>query len=148
MSLLLSELQTALNDVVVACLEAVDGHEAAAGMLADDHLAGMLHDLARARRAAADELGEVVRALGDLPPAPDADLEVARELATRVKAALSPDQRLTVMQERAAAEARLAACTAQALARADLPETARAALQDLAASSQQARDRLARGAPG
>ena len=49
MAVLLSELQTALNDVVVASLEAADGHETAAGMLADDRLTGMLRDLARAR---------------------------------------------------------------------------------------------------
>jgi hypothetical protein len=148
MGVLLSELQIALNDVVVGCLEAADGHEAAAGMLEDDdRLAGRLRDLARARRAAADELGEVIRALGDLPPAPDADLEAARELASLVKAALSPDQRQTLMQERAAAEARLEACTAQALARADLPEAARGALLGLFASSRDAGERLARGAP-
>ncbi len=55
MTVLLSELQTALNDVVVAGLEAADGHEAAAELLADDRLAGMLRDLARARREAAAE---------------------------------------------------------------------------------------------
>jgi hypothetical protein len=147
MGVLLSELQIALNDVVVACLEAADGHEAAAGMLEeDDRLAGRLRDLARARREAADELGEVIRALGDLPPAPDADLEAARELASLVKAALSPDQRQTLLEERAAAEARLEAYIAPALARADLPETARPALLELSASSRDARDRLARGA--
>jgi hypothetical protein len=148
MGVLLSELQIALNDVVVACLEAADGHEAAAGMLEEeDRLAGRLRDLAQARRQAADELGDAIRRLGDLPPAPDADLEAARELASLVKAALSPDQRQTLMQERAAAEARLEACIAQALARADLPETARAALLELSASSRAARERLARNAP-
>jgi len=147
MAVLLSELQTALNEVVVACLEAAEGHEAAAGMLADDRLAGVLRELARARREAASELGDVIRQLGDLPPAPDPDLEVARELASRVKAALSPDERQTLMPERAAAEAHLEACIAQALARADLPEPARASLLRLSASSQDARDRLARPAP-
>jgi hypothetical protein len=133
---------------VVACLEAADGHEAAAGMLEEgDRLAGGLRDLARARREAADQLGEAIRALGDLPPAPDADLEAARELASLVKAALLPDQRQTLMQERADAETCLETCTAQALARADLPETARATLLELAASSREARERLARGAP-
>jgi uncharacterized protein (TIGR02284 family) len=148
MTMLLSELQTALNDVVVACLEAADGHEAAAGMLSDDRLAAMLRELAHARREAAAELGAVIRGLGDLPPAPDADLAVARELATRVKAALSPDERPTVLQERAAAEAHLEACIAQALARTDLPESARTLLQQLSTGSQGARDRLAASASG
>jgi uncharacterized protein (TIGR02284 family) len=146
MTMLLSELQTALNDVVVACLEAADGHEAAAGMLQDERLAGMLRDLARARREEADELGNVVRETGALPPAPDADLEVARELVTRVKAVLSPDERQTVMQERAAAEARLETCITQAVARDDLPESARPPLLRLSASSRDAHDRLAAAA--
>jgi len=146
MALLLSELQTALNDVVVACLETADGHEAAADILDADPLALTLRDRARARRQAADELGEVIRELGELPPAPDADLETVRELATRVKAALSPDERATLMQERAEAEAHLEASIAHALARTDLPETARALLQRLSASSQEARDRLAAAA--
>ena len=143
MAVLLSELQTALNDVVVACLEAADGHEAAAGMLEDDHLARMLRDLARSRRKAADELGDVIRELGELPPAPDTDLETVRELASLVKAALSPDERQTLIQERAAAEAHLEACIAQALARTDLPEQASSILQRLSTSPQDARDRLA-----
>ena len=36
MTVLLSELQAALNDVVVACLETADGHESAAGMLLEE----------------------------------------------------------------------------------------------------------------
>ncbi len=146
MTVLLSELQAALNDVIVACMETADGHDATAGMLQDERLAGLLRDLARTRREAADELGDVIRELGNLPPAPDADLEVARELASRVKAALSPDERQTLMQERAAAEAHLETCIAQALAHADLPETARTPLSRLSASSQEAHDRLARSA--
>jgi uncharacterized protein (TIGR02284 family) len=148
MTVLLSELQTALNDVVVAGLEAADGHEAAAELLADDRLAGMLRDLARARREAAAGLGDILRQRGDLPPAPDADLETVRDLAARVKAALSPDQRQTLMQERVAAEAHLEACVGQALAHADLPETARPPLLQLSISSQDARERLAAAASG
>jgi uncharacterized protein (TIGR02284 family) len=147
MAVLLSELQTALNDVVVACLEAADGHDSAAATIQEDHLAGMLGELARSRREAADRLGEIVRELGALPPAPDADLEAVRELASRLRAALSPDERQTLMQERAAAEAHLEACIAQALARADLPERARSFLQQLSTSTQNARDRLAAATP-
>jgi uncharacterized protein (TIGR02284 family) len=144
MTVLLSELQATLNDILVACLEAADGHESAAGMLVeDDRLAGMLRDLAQRRREAADEFGKLVRETGALPPAPDADLEVARDLASRVKAALSSDGRQTLMQERAAAESHLEACIAQALARADLPESARERLLQLSTSARDAHDRLA-----
>jgi uncharacterized protein (TIGR02284 family) len=147
MAVLLSELQTTLNDLVVACLETADGHEAAAGMLDNDRLAGMLRDLARTRGEAAAELGDIIRELGDLPRAPDADLQTARELGTRVKAALSADERQTLMQERAAAEAHFEACIANALARSDLPANARTLLRQVSKSSQEARDRLAAAAP-
>ena len=72
MGVLLSELQIALNDVVVACLEAADGHEAAAGMLEeDDRLeeAGVPpHD--PRRRALAREMAECVDALAGILQAP------------------------------------------------------------------------------
>jgi hypothetical protein len=148
MALLLSELQTALNDVVVACLEAADGHAAAAGMLAQDPAAELLAGLAEARRLAAARLGEIVRALGHLPPAPDADLEAARELATRVKTALAPDQRQTLLAERAAAEEHVQSCVAQALSQPDLPDAAAPLLQELRADSAEAGERLAGAAAG
>ena len=93
--LLRNELQTALQDVEVACLEVADGHDGAADILADDPLAPTLRELAGERRAAAERLGECIRELDDLPAEPDADLETARDLATRVMAALSGDQHHT-----------------------------------------------------
>ena len=143
MALLRNELQTALHDVVLAGLEAADGHEAAAAILADDPLAARLRAWALERRAAAARLGETVRELDDLPPEPDADLETVRELASWVRAALAPDQRRTLVEERRAAEAHLLATIEQALARPDLPEPARAALLDLRSEAARAHQQLA-----
>lgn len=148
MTVLLSELQAALNDVVVACLETADGHQSAAGIVADGAAAELLAGLAEARRLTAARLGEIVRQLGDLPPAPDVDFETVRGLATRVKAALAPDQRQILLAERAAAEEHLESCIAQALAQGDLPEGARAPLREVLADSRQARERLASAASG
>ena len=142
MALLRNELQTALHDVVLACLETADGHEAAATILADDPLAATLRAWAQQRREAAARLGDIVRKLDDLPPEPDADLETVRELATWVKAALSPDQRHTVLAERRAAEAHLLETIEQALARPDLPEHARSLLRELRADAARAHEQL------
>ena len=123
--LLRNELQTALQDVEVACLEVADGHEAAADMLADDPLAAVLRELAGARRTAAERLGERIREQDDLPAEPDADLETARDLATRVMAALSADQHHTLAAERAAAEGHLATLAEDALDQPELSDDAR-----------------------
>jgi len=140
--LLRSELQAALQDLEVACLEVADGHDAAAGILADDPLAATLRELAGARRAAAERLGEFIRQQGDLPAEPDADLETARELATRVKAALSPDQHHTLAAERAAAEGHLVALAEAALGQAELSHEARALVEQIRHAAAAARQRL------
>jgi Domain of unknown function (DUF2383) len=143
MALLRSELQTALHDVVLACLETADGHATAAEILADDRLAATLHGWAQQRREAGARLGDVLRELDDLPPEPDADLETVRELATRVKAALAPDQRQTVLAERKAAEAHFLETIEQALVRPDLPEPARSLLLELRTAAARAHEQLA-----
>jgi len=138
--LLRSELQTALQDVEVSCLEVADGHDGAADLLEDDPLAPVLRELASARRAAAARLGDCIRQLDDLPAEPDADLETARELATRLKAALTGDQREIILEERTAAEAHLMTLADAALGQADLPSDARALLEQIrhdAANAQQ-----------
>jgi hypothetical protein len=142
--LLRNELQTALQDLEVACLEVADGHEAAAGILADDDpLAPVLRELAGARRAAAERLGEHIRQLDDLPAEPDADLETARELAARVIAALSPDQHHTVAAERAAAEGHLVTLAEAALDQHGLADDARRLVEQIRIDAAAARQRLA-----
>jgi uncharacterized protein (TIGR02284 family) len=143
MTLLRNELQTALHDVVLACLEAADGHAAAAELLADDPLALTLRELAAARREAAARLGDRIRELDDLPPEPDADLETVRELTTLVKAALTGDQRETILEERQAAEAHLLATLDQALAQTDLSAATRALLEQIQDAARTAQQRLA-----
>jgi uncharacterized protein (TIGR02284 family) len=141
--LLRNELQTALQDVEVALLEVADGYDGAADILADSPLAPTLRELADERRAAAARLGEAIRELDDLPAEPDADLETVRELATRVKAALTGDQRHTVLHERKAAEAHLQATAEQALAQPDLSPETRALLEQIRDHAHVAQRRLA-----
>lgn len=141
--MLLTEQQIALNDLVVACLEAADGHDAAADILGADPLVDMLRGLAAARRGSAAQLGEQLRALGDLPREPDSDLETFRELAARLKAALAADQRRVLLDERMVAEAHLADTAEVALAQAELSPETRALVQQIRAAARAAADRLA-----
>ena len=142
--LLRNELQTALQDLEVACLEVADGHEAAAEILADDDpLAPVLRELAGARRAAAEHLADCIRQLDDLPAEPDADLETARELAARVVAALSPDQHRTVAAERATAEGHLVTLAEAALGQHELADDARRLVERIRSDAAAAQRRLA-----
>jgi hypothetical protein len=144
MAFLRNELQTALHDVVLACSEAADGHAAAVEILADDPLAPTLRQLAEERRELAGRLGERVRELDDLPPEPDADLETVRELTTLVKAALTGDQRETVLGERRAAEAQLLTAAEHALTQPDLSAATRALLEQIRDDAATAQQRLAK----
>jgi hypothetical protein len=141
--LLRNELQTALQDVEVGCLEVADGHDAAAETLADDPLAATLRELAEARRTAAERLAERIREEGDLPGEPDADLETARDLASRVLAALSGDQHHTLAAERAAAEGHLATLAATALDHLDVSPRAQTLIEQIRRDASAAQQRLA-----
>jgi uncharacterized protein (TIGR02284 family) len=145
--MLRDDLQTALGAVVVACLEAADGHEAAAGLVEDAALAGLLRELAGQRRAAAEELSRDLRNLGDLPRAPDSDFEAIELAVTHLKAWLAQDPERTLVDERAAAEAGIQDAVAEALAQPDLPEDGRRHLEALRDQVASARTRL-EGAAG
>jgi Domain of unknown function (DUF2383) len=128
--LLRTELQVALNDVIVACQEGADGHETAADVIPDDELAARLRAFARERREAAERLGEHLRALGDLPTVPDSDLEALRDLISRFKSALSPEEWRSLLDDRIQAEQHVVACARAALALEQREET-RAVLHEI-----------------
>jgi Domain of unknown function (DUF2383) len=114
--MLRTELQVALNDVIVACQEAADGHETAADVIPDAGLAARLKAFVTERREAAERLGEHLRELGDLPRVPDSDLEALRDLVSRFKSALSPEEWRSLLDDRIQAEQHLVACARAALA--------------------------------
>lgn len=113
--MLRDERQTALNDVVIACSEAAEGHAGAADMVEERDLARVLATLAEQRTAAAAELGEHVRRLGDLPKEPDSDLSTIRDLVARLGAAFSEDERARLIEARERAEAVVEEAVAAAL---------------------------------
>jgi hypothetical protein len=89
------------------------------------------------------QLGEAIRQLDDLPAEPDADLETARELASRFLAALSADQHHALAAERAAAEAHLVTLVDAALARPELAAASRSLLEQIRHDATAAQQRLA-----
>lgn len=143
MAVLRTELQTALNDVIVACEDVADGYENAASMVEDEAIAQAFLDIARARHAAAEELGEHLRELGDLPRAPDSDYETVRDALARFKVALSPDEWEALIEERRAAETGLEEALATALERPDLPERTREVLLRIQNEVRAAKEQLA-----
>jgi uncharacterized protein (TIGR02284 family) len=128
--MLRDDRQVAINLVVEALLDAAHVHEEGAELLEGEDLAAALRALAGQRRCAAQELGEHVRRLGDLPSEPDADLQTARDLLARLQVAIADDQRDQVAQRSRHAEEHLAERVAAALEQ-DLPAETRAALEGL-----------------
>jgi uncharacterized protein (TIGR02284 family) len=125
--------QVAINQVVEGLLEAAHLHEQGAELLdAESDLARALRALAERRRRAAQELGEHVRRLGDLPSEPDADLQAAKDVLAWVQDALADDQRDQVLQRCRQAEEHLALKVRAALDE-DLPSDTRAVLEQLGA---------------
>lgn len=126
--MLRDDRQAALNEVVRAALEAAHAHEQGAELLEDDASAAALRALAARRARAAAQLGEHLRRLGDLPKEPDADLETARQLLSRVLVALSDDRRDQILQHARHVEEHLATAVRSALEQ-DLPADTAAVLE-------------------
>lgn len=105
--LLRDEKQMALNDIESRCMEAADHYDAAARRVHDDELRQLFAELAASRRRQARELAPHIRALGDLPKAPDADQEDMRELLYTIIPLLSGDQRASLINEREQADREL-----------------------------------------
>jgi uncharacterized protein (TIGR02284 family) len=125
--------QVAINQVVEGLLEAAHLHEQGAELLAaEPDLARALRALTERRRRAAQELGEHVRRLGDLPSEPDADLQAAKDVLAWVQDALADDQRDQVLQRCRQVEEHLALKVREALDE-DLPSDTRAVLEQLGA---------------
>jgi hypothetical protein len=129
--MLRDERQLALTAVIEACLHAAHVHEDGAQLIGDDD-AG-LRQLAAARRRDAEKIAEHLRRLGDLPPEPDPEYEMATDVISHIKGALADDNRRQALERSNAAEEALAAALREAL-QPDLPPDCRRALERLQSS--------------
>ncbi len=104
---LLSELEVALNELLVACRESVDHFRDGAELVTEEQLARELKQFATEREPFIALLEQKIRDLGDLPTVPDPDKEDSEMLIHHLGAAVSEDYTEKVVQQRLDAEKNL-----------------------------------------
>jgi hypothetical protein len=129
--MLRDERQLALTAAIEACLHAAHVHEDGAQLIGDDDLG--LRQLAAERRRDAEEIAEHLRHLGDLPPEPDPEYQIATDVISHVLGALAEDDRRQALERSNAAEEALAAALREALQQ-DLPPDCRRAVERILSS--------------
>ena len=132
--MLRDDRQVALNQAIEACCTPPHVHEDGAQLLGDDTVG--LRQLAAARRRDAEKLAEHLRRLGDLPPEPDPEYEVAADVISHIKGALADDDRRQALERSNAAEQALAAALREALQQ-ELPPDCRREIERILSSQVQ-----------
>ena len=132
--MLRDDRQLALSAAIEACLHAAHVHEDGAQLLGDDTVG--LRQLAAARRRDAEKLAEHLRRLGDLPPEPDPEYEVAADVISHIKGALADDDRRQALERSNAAEEALAVALREALPQ-ELPSDCRREIERILSSQVQ-----------
>lgn len=131
-----------LDDVIVALKRSIADMEDAADTHDEpDSLDRTLRAIASRRHAVVTTLEDALRALGDLPSAPDADRQTFSHLALRVKALLSGDESRTLAEAACSDEDALAEAIDAALD-ADLPDAVKDTLRTLRGDVDRACDEI------
>lgn len=139
--MLLDDGNVALNDIIVLCEETADEYLDAAELIGDPELSRMFRELAQQRDQIAAELSQHLLDLGALPRVPDTEKEMLERLLLRMKATLSTDERLALIEERMQAETEIGRIVDRTL-QANLPEPIRAVLYRLRDETMDTRARL------
>ncbi len=134
------DAEVALDDVTVGCKRTADHLADAAEVVADEdaELAALFNRQAGDRRALAADLDRRMLEMDGLPGAPDDDLEMVGQLARRLRHVLSSHDREALIVDRVHEAEDLAHDTSAALAREDIPASARSVLR--AVQERTARD--------
>lgn len=135
--LLRNQQQLALNQVETLCIEAADHYEAAAHQTDDPKLVELFEELAEHRNRLAAELATHIRAMDDLPQAPDPDRETADDVLSAIKSFFSADGRETLIEDREEFEHRVAEA-AQAALQQPMPESTKLLLGRIVAHAEEA----------
>lgn len=101
---LLSDLEVALNEVLVACHESIDHFNDATQLVNNEFIARELTTIASNRKRLITQLEAKVRELGDLPAVPDPDKEESEILLHHLGAAITNDYTNTILAQRIEAE--------------------------------------------
>lgn len=114
MSLVRTDKEVAMQDLLVASRESVDHYRDAAEFLIDSNASELLRAIASQREPFVARLEEAVRTLGDLPKVPDPDKETGAMLIHHAEAFLSEDHVQEVLEQRINSEVQLTQCIIQA----------------------------------
>lgn len=118
MTFIRTEQQVALNDLLVATQKSADLLRDAASFLDDTNTEHELLQLAERREMVNRDLEKAIRALDDMPSAPDPDAESTEKLLQRISAIFSGQKsQVTVLNQRLATEERLGDLLADVQAR-------------------------------
>ena len=101
---LLSDLEVALNELLVACRETVDHYRDGKELISDKNIANQFKQLASEREPFIALLEQKIRDFGDLPSVPDPDKEDGEMLVHHLGAAVSEDYDEKLLQQRIDAE--------------------------------------------
>lgn len=116
MSILRDKAMIALNELSVACREAANRYAAAAEAAEDAELAARLDELAGSRTAKADELAQIIVEHDDIPDVPNSERELLHNVATKLSAVLSADERQALLRACESADAAVVEAAEQVLA--------------------------------
>lgn len=128
---LLSDIEVALNELLVACRESVDHYQDATELVEHADIAKNFAKIASQRKTFLTRLEAAIRELGDLPSVPDPDKEASAMMLHHLGAALSPDYTNELLAQRIEAEEQIMNLIDQARATA-VNESCAALLTDLA----------------
>ncbi len=135
--LLRNQQQLALNQVETLCIETADHYEAAARQTDNADLIQLFEELSEHRNHLAAELAYHIRAMDDLPQAPDPDREKADDIISAVKSFFATDTEENLIREREEFEYKLAQAAQAALEQA-MPEPTAELLGRIVAHAEEA----------
>jgi DNA repair ATPase RecN len=108
MNLIRTDQQVALNDLLVATEKSADLLRDAAQFLSGSQMEHELEQLAERRDMVTRDLRQAIRALDDIPSAPDPDAESTEKLLHRISAIFSGEKsRETTIRQRLTTEEQL-----------------------------------------
>lgn len=116
MSLIRTDEEVALNDLLIASRESVDHCRDAAEFLDEKDITDVLRAIASQREPFIARFEQAIRAMGELPSVPDPDKEAGTMLIHHASAFLSEDYSSEVIEQRLNAEATLSDLTNNASA--------------------------------
>lgn len=111
---LLSDLEVALNELLVACRESVDHFRDATQLISAKTISYEFIRIADTREYFIPKLEQRIRELGDLPSVPDPDKEDSEMLLHHLGAVVADDYTHKVLQQRIAAEKNIVSLIEQA----------------------------------